>query len=63
MTQPMAEGQPHLVGVNGNPLSLQGTISLGGKDINSYWWWDNITVGIILGMDFQAAEDCLVNVG
>ena len=68
LTPPLVEGQPRLVGVDSHPLSLQGTayttISLGGKDFPiEVTVVDDITADVILGMDFLAAEDCLVDVG
>ena len=68
LTPPLAEGQPRLVGVDGNPLSLRGTacttISLGGKDFPiEVTVVDDITADVILGIDFLAAEDCLIDVG
>ena len=57
LTQPSAERQLCLVGVDGNPLSLRGTarthLKLGGKSFPiGVTVVDNITADIILGMDF-----------
>ena len=68
LTQPSAEKQLRLVGVDGNPLSLRGTarthLKLGGKAFPiEVTVVDNITADVILGMDFLAAEDCVIDVG
>ena len=63
-----AEIQLHLVGVDGNLLSLSGTarthLKLGRKAFPiEVTVIDNITADVILSMDFLVAEGCLIDVG